>query len=76
MILSALDVEFHEKKDEIPPRACTPPKQLPKKQKNDQEVGSRPPVRPSGGAGGRSPPGKEKGGSRGQRPPGSILVTS
>ena len=30
MILTAFDRKFHEKKDELPPRACRPPKQLKK----------------------------------------------
>ena len=30
MILTAFDGKFHEKKDEIPPRACRPPKKFPK----------------------------------------------
>ena len=28
MILTALDVKFNEKKDEIPPRACRPSKKV------------------------------------------------
>ena len=28
MILTAFDVKFHEKKDELPPRACRPSKKL------------------------------------------------
>ena len=51
MILVAFDVKFHEKKDEIPPRACRPPNKLnknhvekvgPKKLKknNVEKVGS------------------------------------
>ena len=30
MILTAFDVKFHEKKNEIPPRACRPAKKLKK----------------------------------------------
>jgi len=30
MILTAFDGKFHEKKDEIPPKACRPPKTLKK----------------------------------------------
>ena len=30
MILTAFDVKFHEKKDEIPPEACRPPNKLKK----------------------------------------------
>ena len=32
MILSAFDVKFHEKEDEIPPRACRPSKSKEKRQ--------------------------------------------
>ena len=28
MILTPFDVKFHEKKDELPPKACRPPKKL------------------------------------------------
>jgi hypothetical protein len=30
MVLTAFDVKFHEKKDEIPPEACRPPNKLKK----------------------------------------------
>ena len=30
MILTAFDVKFHEKKKELPPRACRPPKKFQK----------------------------------------------
>ena len=74
MILTAFDVKFHEKKDEIPPEACRPLKNLKKnivEKANPQKVRNktmsikrvpRPPARPSarisGGSGGRSPLGK------------------
>ena len=41
MIRTAFDVKFHEKKDEIPPKACRPSKKLYKKQcakKDRQQV--------------------------------------
>ena len=67
MILTAFDVKFHEKKDEIPPGACKPLKKLKKnnvekvdlqkmiKQNNVDKEGpppARPPVRPPARAGG------------------------
>ena len=36
MILTAFDVKFHEKKDEIPPEACRPSKKL--KESNVEQV--------------------------------------
>ena len=50
MILTAFDVKFHEKKDELPPRACRPPKKFQKLKKNAPGNGS--PARPSARAGG------------------------
>ena len=75
MILTAFDVKFHEKKDEIPPRACRPPKIFQKFKKMDLEMGP-PPARPPerGVRGAAAPREEEKGGSGGQRPPGLILV--
>ena len=77
MILSACCVKFHEKRNEIPFRACRPSKSeehkynvqdmgLKSKTKNNVDnVGPTPArssVRPSGESGGRSPPGREKSG--------------
>ena len=71
MILTPCDVKFHEKKDELPPRACRTSKKL--KKNNDEKVEPkkvktqktmsikrvpRPPARPpaqAGGPGGGSP---------------------
>ena len=68
MILIAFDVKVHEKKDEIPPRACRPSKKFQKFKKKGPGNGS--PARPGGGSGGRSPLGRGKGGVRGAAPPG------
>ena len=68
MILTAFDGKFHEEKDEIPPKACRPPKTLQKtmlkkwtpnklKKNNADKEGPpspRPPTRPSGGGPGKN----------------------
>ena len=70
MILNAFYVKFHEKQDEIPPRACRPSKSKEKRQfagyglnklkkNNVDQVGS--PAR-AGGPGGAAPLEEEKGG--------------
>ena len=62
MILTAFDVKFHEKKDELPPGAWNPHKNTEKsktKQKNATQMGPpEPPLARAGGLGGGSPPGK------------------
>ena len=56
LILNAFDVKFHEKKKEIPPRACRPPNKFKKFGKN--EVGNgQPPRRKNRGFRGAAPPG-------------------
>ena len=75
MILTAFDVKFHEKKNELPPRACRRPKKFQKFKHN--VFGNGPPARlpaRAGRPGGAAPREEEKGGSGGQRPPGNILV--
>ena len=77
MILTAFDVQFHEKKDEIPPRARRPPTKIPKFPKNAPDRVPPPARPPERGSGGWQPPGKgKKKGSGEQRLPSSILVTS
>ena len=75
IILTAFDVEFHEKKDEIPPEVCRPLKKLkknnvekvdPQKVKKQKKTMSikrfpRPPARP---------PVRPSGRSGGRSPPG------
>ena len=65
MIMTAFDVKFRGRKDGKPPRACRPLKKLKKNdvekvdlekvKKNNVDKEGPPPVRPSGGCGGRSP---------------------
>ena len=67
MILTAFDVKFHEKKDEIPPRACRPPKKFQKFKNMHLEMGVPGAAARAGGPGGGSPP-RKKGGPGGSAP--------
>ena len=62
MILTAFDVKFHEKKDELPPEARNPQTKITKKhkiQKMQPKMGPpEPPPARAAGPGGGSPPGK------------------
>ena len=60
MILIAFDGKFHEKKDEIPPRACRPSKKFQKFKKMYLEMGPPPARPPERGVWGAQPPGKRK----------------
>ena len=69
MILIAFDVKFYEKKDEIPPRACRPPKKFQKFKKNASGMGPPPARPPERGVRGAQPPGKRKKGGPGGSAP-------
>ena len=69
MILTAFDVKFHAQKDEIPPRACRPPKKFQKFKKNAPGNGGPGGGSPSGGSAGRQPSGKRKKGGPGGSAP-------
>ena len=60
MILTAFDVKFHEKKNELPPRACRPPKKFQKFKKNAPGNGGPGGGNLSGGPGGAAPREEEK----------------
>ena len=57
MILTAFDVKFHEKKNELPPEAWNPQTKIPKIQKNQSKMGPpEPPPARAKSPGGGSPP--------------------
>ena len=63
MILTAFDVKFHEKQDELPPGACNPQTKIKKTHKLIKKMQPKmgppePPPARAGGPGGGSPPGK------------------
>ena len=60
MILTAFDVKFHETKNELPPKACRPPRKFQKFKKMDLEMGPPPARPPERGVRGAQPPGRRK----------------